>query len=48
MKLDSPTTKLRVVFDGSFKDIYGKSLNETLMIGPPIQRNLFSVTNPSP
>ncbi|XP_070075719.1 uncharacterized protein [Drosophila takahashii] len=37
------TQKLRVVFDGSFKDTNGKSLNDALHIGPSILRNLFSI-----
>lgn len=35
--------KIRVVFDGSFQDSNGISLNNTLYIGPSIQRDLFSV-----
>ncbi|XP_043865734.1 uncharacterized protein LOC122757501 [Drosophila mojavensis] len=35
--------KLRVVFDGSFQDQDGRSLNDALHIGPCIQRNLFNV-----
>ncbi|XP_044573912.1 uncharacterized protein LOC123258071 [Drosophila ananassae] len=35
--------KLRVVFDGSFQDSSGQSLNDTLNVGPSIQRNLFDV-----
>lgn len=35
--------KLRVVFDGSFTDSDGTSLNSKLHIGSPIQRNLFAV-----
>ncbi|XP_075158009.1 uncharacterized protein LOC142231279 [Haematobia irritans] len=35
--------KIRVVFDGSFQDSNGISLNNTLHIGPSIQRDLFSV-----
>ncbi|XP_068141418.1 uncharacterized protein [Drosophila tropicalis] len=35
--------KLRVVFDGSFCDTKGKSLNDYLFTGPSIQRNLFAV-----
>ena len=41
LKPYSSTTKLRVVFDGSCKDSDGQSLNGALMIGPPIQRDLF-------
>ncbi|XP_044779744.1 uncharacterized protein LOC123327397 [Drosophila simulans] len=43
IKLDSLTTKCRVVFDGSGKDSSGVSLNDRLHIGPPIQRDLFGV-----
>ncbi|XP_068142776.1 uncharacterized protein [Drosophila tropicalis] len=35
--------KLRVVFDGSFCDTIGKSLNDYLFTGPSIQRDLFAV-----
>ncbi|XP_070138595.1 uncharacterized protein [Drosophila bipectinata] len=35
--------KLRVVFDGSYRDAKGKALNDTLSIGPSIQRDLFAV-----
>ncbi|XP_068158228.1 uncharacterized protein [Drosophila tropicalis] len=35
--------KLRVVFDGSFQDRDGRSLNDALHIGLCIQRNLFNV-----
>ena len=41
-KSDSSTTKLRVVFDGSSKYGISTSLNETLLVGPSIQRELFS------
>ncbi|XP_068140048.1 uncharacterized protein [Drosophila tropicalis] len=34
--------KLRVVFDGSFQDRDGRSLNDALHIGPCIKRNLFN------
>ncbi|XP_043063195.1 uncharacterized protein LOC122319664 [Drosophila yakuba] len=43
IKLDSLTTKCRVVFDGSGKDSSGVSLNDRLHIGPPIQRDLLGV-----
>ena len=39
----STTTKLRVVFDCSAKTSTGVSLNDTLMIGPTIQEDLFSI-----
>ena len=43
VKNDSLTTKIRVVFDGSAKSSSGISLNETLMNGPTIQDDLFSI-----
>ncbi|KXJ70776.1 hypothetical protein RP20_CCG022513 [Aedes albopictus] len=42
LKPSSSTTKLRVVFDASAKSS-GVSLNETLMIGPTVQDDLFSI-----
>lgn len=42
-KLDSTTTKLRVVFDGSAKTSTGLSLNDILMCGATIQANLFDI-----
>ena len=44
-KEDSTTTKLRVVFDGSAKTSNGVSLNESLMIGPVVQNDLFTILN---
>ena len=41
-KLDSSTTKLRVVFDGSAKSSTGLSLNDILHSGSTIQPKLFS------
>ncbi|XP_075158171.1 uncharacterized protein LOC142231448 [Haematobia irritans] len=41
-KLDSTSTKLRVVFDGSAKTTTGKSLNDILYAGPTIQAKLFN------
>jgi len=42
-KTNNTTGKLRVVFDGSTKTSSTFSLNDALLIGPPIQRDLFSV-----
>ena len=42
-KDSSTTTKLRVVFDGSAKTTSGICLNDRLMVGPKIQKNLFSI-----
>ena len=41
IKQSSLTTKVRVVFDASAKTSNGKSLNDTLMVGPNIQEKLF-------
>lgn len=43
IKSTSLTTKVRVVFDGSAKGTNGLSLNETLMTGPTIQEDIFSL-----
>lgn len=42
-KQDSHTTKLRVVFDASSKSSTGASLNDTLLVGPTIQEDLFAI-----
>ena len=42
-KESSLTTKVRVVFDGSAKSSTGISLNDTLMVGPTIQDDIFSL-----
>ncbi|XP_067206332.1 uncharacterized protein [Linepithema humile] len=42
-KESSITTKLRVVFDASCKGSSGLSLNDTLLVGPTIQEDLFSI-----
>ncbi|XP_015190535.1 PREDICTED: uncharacterized protein LOC107074034 [Polistes dominula] len=42
-KQSSVTTKLRVVFDASVKSSSGLLLNDTLMVGPNIQEDLFSI-----
>ncbi|XP_033220888.1 uncharacterized protein LOC117175287 [Belonocnema kinseyi] len=43
VKTCSLTTKTRVVFDGSAKTTTGISLNDSLMVGPTIQEDLFSI-----
>lgn len=43
IKKDKLTSKIRVVFDGSAKNSHGISLNDTLMVGPTIQDDLFSI-----
>ncbi|XP_076766420.1 uncharacterized protein LOC143433153 [Xylocopa sonorina] len=43
IKESSVTSKIRVVFDGSAKTSAGISLNDTLMIGPTLQDDLFSI-----
>ena len=42
LKKDSLTTKTRVVFDASCNSSTGVSLNDTLMVGPTIQDDMFS------
>lgn len=42
-KQTSSTTRVRVVFDGSAKSSNGISLNDTLLVGPNIQQDLFSI-----
>jgi len=37
------TTKLRIVFDASCKSTSRISLNDTLMVGPTVQQDLFSI-----
>ncbi|XP_033229625.1 uncharacterized protein LOC117181167 [Belonocnema kinseyi] len=43
IKEESLTTKTRVLFDGSAKTSTGVSLNDTFMIGPTIQDDLFLI-----
>lgn len=43
LKLDSATTKLRVVFDASSKCSNGLSLNETLLSGPKLQQDIVGI-----
>ena len=42
-KLDSTTTKLRVVFDASAKSSSRMSLNDCLMVGPKLQDDIFDI-----
>ena len=43
IKASSTTTKVRVVFDGSARSSSGLSLNDTLITGPTIQDDIFSL-----
>jgi len=43
IKEDSTTTKLRVVFDASCKSETGLSLNDTFLIGPTVQTELYDL-----
>lgn len=43
LKEDAKSTKLRVVFDGSCKTDSGLSLNDSMMVGPVVQEDLFSI-----
>ncbi|XP_071576444.1 uncharacterized protein [Temnothorax nylanderi] len=42
-KLDSTTTKLRVVFNASSRCPNGLSINDTLLSGPKLQQDLFAI-----
>jgi len=42
-KSSSSTTRTSVVFDGSCRSSNGLSLNDTLLVGPTIQQDLYSI-----
>ena len=42
-KSSSSTTRTRVVFDGSCRSSNGLSLNDTLLVGPTEQQDLYSI-----
>jgi len=42
-KSSSSTTHTRVVYDGSCRSSNGLSLNDTLLVGPIIQQDLYSI-----
>ncbi|XP_055908683.1 uncharacterized protein LOC129943342 [Eupeodes corollae] len=43
IKESSSTTKLRVVFDASFKTSSGVSLNDAMLVGPALQQNICDI-----
>lgn len=43
LNLNSSTTKLRVVFDASAKTVDGISLNDTLLVGPKLQKDIVTL-----
>ena len=42
-KTSSSTTRTNVVFDGSCRSSNGLSLNDTLLVGPTEQQDLYSI-----
>jgi len=42
-KSSSSTTRTRIVFDGSCHSSNGLSLNDTLLVGPTVQQDLYSI-----
>ncbi|XP_045454347.1 uncharacterized protein LOC123663725 [Melitaea cinxia] len=43
LRPDSVTTRLRVVFDASARDLRSRSLNDSQLIGPKLQPNLLEI-----
>ncbi|XP_028157810.1 uncharacterized protein LOC114350993 isoform X2 [Ostrinia furnacalis] len=43
LRPDSTTTRLRVVFDASAKDLNARSFNDTQLIGPKLQPDIFKI-----
>lgn len=43
LRPESATTRLRVVFDASAKDLNSRSLNDTQLIGPKLQPNIVEI-----
>lgn len=43
LRPESVSTPLRVVFDASAKDSHGLSLNDTLLVGPKLQTDIFDL-----
>lgn len=42
-KSSSTSTKVRIVYDASARTKVGPSLNETLLVGPTVQRSIFDI-----
>jgi len=43
IKTSSPSTKLRMIFDGSAKTSTSISLNQKLLSGPNLQKDLWEI-----
>lgn len=43
LRPDSVTTRLRVVFDASAKDLHSRSLNDSQLTGPKLQPNILEI-----
>ena len=42
-KSSSSSARTRVIFDGSYRSSNGLSLNDTLLVGPTMQQDLYSI-----